>query len=92
MARGRAGSASEGLEGRMGSRLPVVSGREAARAFERLGWRFLRQRSSHMVYGRPDVPANLSIPDHREISTGTLRTLIRTAGIEIEDFVRALEG
>lgn len=74
----------------MGAALPVVSGREAAKAFENLGWRFLRQRGSHMVYGKPDVPANLSIPDHDELSRGTLRALIRTAGLSVEDFAAAL--
>jgi predicted RNA binding protein YcfA (HicA-like mRNA interferase family) len=71
----------------MGARLPVVSGREAARAFERLGWRLLRQRGSHMIYGSPGIPSNLSIPDHRELATGTLRALIRNARISVEDFV-----
>ena len=75
----------------MGARLPVVSGREAAGVFERLGWRYLRQRGSHMIYGKPDVPANLAIPDHTELARGTLRALIRTVGITVEDFVRALD-
>jgi predicted RNA binding protein YcfA (HicA-like mRNA interferase family) len=75
----------------MGARLPVVSGREAAKAFEKLGWHFLRQRGSHMVYGKPDVPANLSIPDHAELSRGTLRSLIRTAGTTVEEFTATLE-
>lgn len=74
----------------MGAALPVVSGRQAAKAFERLGWQFLRQRGSHRVYGKQDVPANLSIPDHAEISKGTLRSLIRTAGISVEEFTVAL--
>lgn len=74
----------------MGARLPVVSGPEAAKAFEKLGWHFLRQRGSHMVYGKPDVPANLSIPNHDELSRGTLRSLIRTAGISVEEFAASL--
>jgi len=74
----------------MAARLPVVSGREAARAFERLGWQFLRQRGSHMVYGKSKVPANLSIPDHEELARGTLRALIRAAGLTVDDFFDAL--
>jgi len=75
----------------MGTPLPVVSGREAAKAFERLGWVLLRRRGSHLVFGKPEVPANLTIPDHRELARGTLRALIRTAGITVEDFVAALQ-
>jgi len=75
----------------MGTPVPVISGRRAARAFERLGWTLLRQRGSHMVFGKSDVAANLAIPDHKELARGTLRALIRTAGITVEEFVGALQ-
>jgi len=74
----------------MGTPLPVVSGRAAAKAFEKLGWILLRQRGSHMVFGKSEVAANLAIPDHRELARGTLRALVRTAGITVEEFVAAL--
>jgi len=70
--------------------LPVVSGREARRAFERMGWVFRRQRGSHMVLTRPGSIASLSIPDHRELAQGTLRKLIRAAGCTAEEFRAAL--
>ena len=63
--------------------LPVVSGRDARRAFERLGWVFRPQTGSHMKAGSV---ASLSIPDHRELAPGTLRKLIRAAGITVEEF------
>jgi len=75
----------------MGTPIPVISGRKAAKAFEKLGWLLLRQRGSHMVFGKPEIAANLSIPDHRELARGTLRALIRTAGISVEEFVGALQ-
>ena len=71
--------------------LPVVSGRDARRAFERLGWTFNRQKGSHMILLRPGHIASLSIPDHRELAAGTLRKLIRAAGITVDDFVQALK-
>ena len=43
-----------------------------------------------MIYGKPDVPANLSIPDHHELAPGTLRALIRVAGLSVDAFVAAL--
>lgn len=73
----------------MPERLPVVSGREAARAFENLGWRFARQRASHMIYVRDGNEASLSIPDHRELGKAALRKLIRLAGITVDEFVAA---
>lgn len=70
--------------------LPVISGREARRAFERDGWVFDRQRGSHMILVKAGVPLNLSVPDHRELDRGLLRGLIRDAGLTPEQFVALL--
>lgn len=70
--------------------LPVVSGRDARRAFERLGWTFRRQAGSHMILTRAGSIASLSIPDHRELAPGTLRKLIRLSGVTVEEFRDAL--
>ena len=70
--------------------LPVVSGRDARRAFEKEGWLFDRQRGSHMILTKPNVQVNLSIPDHRELDRGLLRGLIRDAGITVECFLELL--
>jgi predicted RNA binding protein YcfA (HicA-like mRNA interferase family) len=70
--------------------LPVVSGREARRVFERAGWAFNRQRGSHMILTRPGMPINLSIPDHRELDRGLLRGLIRDAGMSVAEFLALL--
>jgi hypothetical protein len=32
----------------------------------------------------------LSVPDHREVAKGTLRSLIRTAGITLQEFVSGM--
>jgi predicted RNA binding protein YcfA (HicA-like mRNA interferase family) len=71
--------------------LPVISGRQARRAFERAGWVFSRQRGSHMILTKPGVLANLSIPDHHELDRGLLRGLIRDAGMTVERFTRLLD-
>ncbi len=70
--------------------LPVVSGRDARQAFERLGWTFRRQTGSHMILTKAGSIASLSIPDHRGLAPGTLRKLIRAAGISVEEFRAAL--
>ena len=66
--------------------LPVVSGLEARRAFERLGWMFRRQTGSHMIPTKAGSVASPSIPDHRDLAPGTLRKLVRAAGITVEEF------
>lgn len=71
--------------------LPVISGREARRAFERDGWAFNRQRGSHMVLTKRGIPVNLSIPDHRQLDRGLLRGLIRDAGLTVDRFIELLD-
>jgi predicted RNA binding protein YcfA (HicA-like mRNA interferase family) len=68
--------------------LPRVSGREAIRALERLGFIVLRQRGSHVVLRRGSV--GCVVPDHKELKTGTLRSVLKQAGISAEDFLIAL--
>jgi predicted RNA binding protein YcfA (HicA-like mRNA interferase family) len=72
-------------------RLPVISGAEAVRAFERDGWRFDRQMGSHAILLKPGHVATLSIPQHRELAPGTLRSLIRVAGLTVDEFVALLK-
>ena len=67
--------------------LPVLSGGKVVRVFEKLGWEVARQRGSHIIMVKEDEIATLSIPNHKEIAKGTLRSLIRTAGITVEEFV-----
>lgn len=72
------------------ARLPVLSGRQVVRTFEALGWVQVRQSSSHIILVRDGHPATLSVPDHDEVVKGTLRSLIRAAGLTIPEFVAAI--
>jgi predicted RNA binding protein YcfA (HicA-like mRNA interferase family) len=71
-------------------RLGNISGREAVRAFERAGWQVIGQVGSHVVLIKPGLRINLSIPQHKELSVGTLRALIRNAGLTVEEFLDLL--
>jgi predicted RNA binding protein YcfA (HicA-like mRNA interferase family) len=68
-------------------RLGNISGKDAVKAFQKAGWRCLGQVGSHMVMVKEGVRVNLSIPQHRELSIGTLRALIRNAAMTVEQFV-----
>ena len=61
-----------------------VSGAEAVKALERLGFMAVRQRGSHIVMRRGS--SGCLVPNHREIKTGTLAGVLRQAGVSIEDF------
>jgi predicted RNA binding protein YcfA (HicA-like mRNA interferase family) len=69
-------------------RLPVISGREAVRAFERVGYEVVRQRGSHIRLRHPSDPSRqpLTIPDHATLKSGLLRRLIRDAQLDPESF------
>ena len=73
----------------MGTALPVMSGREVVRVFESLGWEAVRQSGSHIIMTKDEELVTLSVPDHREVAKGTLRSLIRAAGLTVEEFVAA---
>ena len=73
------------------SRLPVVSGREAVKAFGKLGYRFDRQNGSHIILRQDASPfRRLTVPDHKTVAKGTLRALIREAGLTVEEFAALL--
>jgi predicted RNA binding protein YcfA (HicA-like mRNA interferase family) len=71
-------------------RLPKVSGRQAVVALERAGFEVRRRRGSHIVMVKPGFPETLSVPDHSELRPGTLRALIRKAGLSVEGFLTLL--
>ncbi len=71
-------------------RLANISGKKAAKAFAKAGWQRLGQVGSHLVMVKPGVRVNLSIPQHKELSIGTLRSLIRHAGLTVNDFLDLL--
>lgn len=69
-----------------------VSGEEAIRAFERLGFRRVRQRGSHVVL-RKDLPGGsigCVVPQHRVLAHGTLRGILKQAGVTAEEFLEKL--
>jgi predicted RNA binding protein YcfA (HicA-like mRNA interferase family) len=67
--------------------LPRLSGREVVKAFQRDGWELARQKGSHMILVKDGSWASLSVPDHREVAPGTLRSLIRASGMTVEEFI-----
>jgi len=67
--------------------LPRISGKEAIKIFEKLGFKVARQRGSHVVLRKQDK--GCVIPIHKELAVGTLRSAIRQSGIMLDNFVNA---
>lgn len=71
--------------------LPLASGKEHVKAFERLGWRAQpgRGKGSHIVLTKSGVPFTVCIPAHDEVSRAPLAKQLRGAGIETATYVAA---
>jgi len=71
-------------------RLGNISGKEAVKAFQKAGWQTMGQVGSHLMMSKPGLRVNLSIPQHKELSVGTLRALIRNAELTVDEFLALL--
>jgi predicted RNA binding protein YcfA (HicA-like mRNA interferase family) len=71
--------------------LPALSGREVVQVFEKLGGSVARQRGSHIILVKLDHIATLSVPDHKEVAKGTLRSLVRAAELTAGEFAAEAE-
>ena len=74
------------------STLPRVSGRKVVQALLKIGYEKDRQKGSHIVLRQISYPhRRIVVPDqHKEVAKGTLRAIIRHAGITVEEFNRLL--
>lgn len=76
------------------SKLPSISGMQAVTAFKRHGFLVCRKTSSHHIMKRAGHRFVLSVPVHagKDLPPGTLRSLIRAAGLTVEQFLEALQS
>jgi predicted RNA binding protein YcfA (HicA-like mRNA interferase family) len=72
-------------------KLPVISGRDLSRALSKFAYLHDHQRGSHIILRHQDQPhRRLTIPDHKEIAKGTLKNIIREAGLTLEELLKIL--
>lgn len=74
--------------------LPQVRGRDLVRALERAGFVVHRQRGSHVILHRPGTASAAVVPLHgsKDIPPGTLRSILRQAGLTVEELIELLKG
>jgi predicted RNA binding protein YcfA (HicA-like mRNA interferase family) len=68
---------------------PVVSGKEIIKFLSKQGFEIVGRKGSHIRLKKISTPRNLIVvvPDHAELAQGTLRSILRQAGISFDDFV-----
>jgi len=57
--------------------------------FGKFGWQVARQKGSHIILTKTGELGTLSVPDHKEVARGTLRSLIRSANLTVSEFESA---
>ena len=69
------------------SELPILSGKEVLRILQRVGY-YARDQKGSQIHLRHPTREPLTIPNHRQIARGTLRHIIKEAGLGVEEFLR----
>jgi predicted RNA binding protein YcfA (HicA-like mRNA interferase family) len=74
------------------AKLPVVTGDRVVKAFSKAGWIVARQKGSHVIMVKEGSPVILTVPVHKNkpVKRGTLRDLIKDAGLTVEEFRKLL--
>jgi predicted RNA binding protein YcfA (HicA-like mRNA interferase family) len=67
-----------------------LSGRSLVRALEKKGFVVKRQRGSHIILRRENPPARVVVPNHKNLRVGTLRTILSTAGLTVEELLELI--
>jgi len=74
------------------SKLPRgMSGKEVVKALQRAGFYVKRQKGSHIVLRRDSPFAQVVVPDHNSVDTGTLASILDGADLSVEDFIKLIK-
>lgn len=70
-------------------KLPVLSGKEAIKALSKFGFVHVRTRGSHAILNKQAEKGKITVPVplHKELAKGTLKSIIKQAGLELEEFI-----
>jgi len=68
-----------------------LSGKEVVKALQRAGFYVKRQKGSHIVLRRDNPFAQVVVPDHKSVDTGTLATILDGADLSVEDFIKLVK-
>ncbi len=68
-----------------------LSGRKVVKALEKAGFYVRRQKGSHIVLRRDNPFAQVVVPDHKSVDTGTLATILDGADLSVEDFINLIK-
>lgn len=74
------------------SKLPVISARDLVKILSKIGYSVDHQTGSHMILRNRNYPhRRITVPNHKEIARGTLRSIIRQSGLTLDEFLEYLK-
>ena len=68
-----------------------LSGKEVVKALQRAGFYIKRRKGNHIVLRRDNPFAQVVVPDHKSIDTGTLASILDGADLSVEDFIKLVK-
>lgn len=76
----------------MSPKLPVISGEDLIRVLRKHGYQIARQKGSHVRLRNEAEPRRLpvTVPLHKELAIGTLKSILSDAGIAVEELLAAI--
>ncbi len=72
------------------SKLPAISGKQCVEILEKIGFAVYRQRGSHITLIRDEPQCQVTVPNHKTIAKGTLRSIIRQVELTVDEFVNLM--
>ena len=72
------------------TKLPAISGKKAVKALIKAGFYVKRRHGSHIILRKDDPFLQLTVPDHKVLDRGTLRSILRQANLSVEEFNKLL--
>ncbi len=71
------------------SKLPITSARDLLKILHKIGYDVDHQTGSHIILRNKDYPhRRITVPNHKEIARGTLRSIIKQSGLTLEEFLK----
>ncbi len=68
-----------------------LSGGEVVKALQMAGFYVKRQKGSHIVLRKDNPFAQVVVPDHKSVDTGTLASILDGADLSVEDFIKLMK-
>ena len=72
-------------------KLPRLSGKEVIKILSKIGFKHIRTRGSHAILNKEDKEkgkTTIPVPLHKELAKGTLKSIMRQAGLSLDDVLR----